>query len=147
MCVCVCVCVTLTTEPFDLWPWFLVWYVCVCLCPSWQKDYRAKGLCLRGTCEVSQHSGVFVYNAGQKKRNSNSLIFCELPERGRSTLKLSLHQKYSVSINLSTQPVSQCILSFDAGSNHVRLIMSDVKSLLYIDKITKLIKVLTQAEM
>ena len=26
------------------------------------------------------------YNAGQKKRNSEPLIFCELPGRGRSTM-------------------------------------------------------------
>ncbi len=28
------------------------------------------------------------YNAGQKKRNSDQLIFCELPGGGRSTLKV-----------------------------------------------------------
>ena len=28
------------------------------------------------------------YNAGQKKRNSDPFLFCELPGRGRSTLKV-----------------------------------------------------------
>ncbi len=37
-----------------------VMYVCVCLCPSCQKDYRAKGLCMRGTREVHECSGVFI---------------------------------------------------------------------------------------
>ncbi len=35
-------------------------YLYVCLCPSWQKDYRAKGLSMRGTREVSQRSGIFI---------------------------------------------------------------------------------------
>ncbi len=43
---------TLTAEPLLC--------VCVCLCPSCRKDYRAKGLCMRGTREVSQCSGVFI---------------------------------------------------------------------------------------
>ncbi len=30
----------------------------------------------------------FIYNAGQKKRNSDPWIFCELPGRGRSTLEV-----------------------------------------------------------
>ncbi len=51
--VCVCVCVnTLTAKPYLGWD-------CAYLCPSCQKDYRAKGLCMRRTREVSQHSGVF----------------------------------------------------------------------------------------
>ncbi len=55
ICVCVCVSVCLWTLSrrnrltYDL-----------DLCPSCQKDYRAKGLCLRGTREVSQRSGVFI---------------------------------------------------------------------------------------
>ncbi len=36
-------------------------YVCVCLCPSWQKDYQAKGMCMWGTREASQRSGVFIH--------------------------------------------------------------------------------------
>ncbi len=36
--------------------------MCVCLCPSWQMDYWAKGLCMRGTREVlvCECSGVFM---------------------------------------------------------------------------------------
>ena len=50
----VCVCVRLSTLS-------QLNRLCVCLCPSWQKDYRAKALCMRGTREVSQRSGVFIW--------------------------------------------------------------------------------------
>ncbi len=50
--------------------YIFVMYVCVCLYPSWQKDYRAKGLCMRGTREVSQRSGVFV---------EHNIEQCQLP--------------------------------------------------------------------
>ena len=59
VCVCVCVLVTtLTTERIEIM--LSVMCVCVCLCPSCQKDYQPKQLCMRGTREVSQRSGVFI---------------------------------------------------------------------------------------
>ena len=34
--------------------------VCVCVNPSWQKDFRAKGLYMRGMREVCERSGIFM---------------------------------------------------------------------------------------
>ena len=61
---------TSTVKVIELVPfvYVCVWvcetrYVCVCACvnPSWQKDFRAKGLYIKGRREVCEHSGIFIY--------------------------------------------------------------------------------------
>ena len=53
---CVCQFVsTLTAEQIDVQS-----HVCVCVIPSWQKDFWEKGLYMRGTWEVRECSGVFI---------------------------------------------------------------------------------------
>ena len=52
----------------------------VCVNPSWQKDFRAKGLYMRGTREVRECLGVFITRYSPLKRNLYYL--CDLCDPG-----------------------------------------------------------------
>ena len=62
----VCLSVCLHSHDWTAWP--------MCLCPSWQKDYRAKGLCLKGMRQVSQRSGIFIVGNISKEQEDSQFM-------------------------------------------------------------------------
>ena len=60
--------------------------------------FRIVSILVLGVWYITYNS---LYNAGQKKRNSDPWIFCELPGRGRSTLKLK-NSKFRVAFLLTS---------------------------------------------
>ena len=89
----------MTKWPYPTWLIGIAWYanniLIVCNCHLFSAVYNDIGFARKGVytlentycppCLVDKYA---LYNAGQKKCNSDSWIFCELPGRGRPTLKV-----------------------------------------------------------